>query len=184
MHKTHSKTPTHLLHHLLHKITHMSCALAVAIACFGPATASAQGGRQSIDWESTIKANGLLTTSVSTLAIYFTVQPIMSSTSSTSDLFFGTLDMARSFISTNSVAIAQDITMGAGDSIEDLAQLAGIKREHIPALAKLMHRERKKLIAILTEGPLTDQDVVHFSNIITEAMRHDPVLKTHRPKHT
>ena len=73
------------------------------------------------------------------------VDGVSSTTSSTSDALFG-CDQAQVYMDANAVALSQEITMGGGQTVTDLAGMAGIEPEDRAAFAKVLRAQHAALV--------------------------------------
>ncbi|MEM1347771.1 MAG: DUF3015 family protein [Myxococcota bacterium] len=133
---------------------------------------------QDIDWGPTIGLNLLTSTSTTSVLGMSFVSPISSSTSSTTETLFGSVDHTDRYLEHNSVALAHDITMGGGETLEDLAQLCGLHPTKHAAFASLVRRHRKELVRIMNGVPGDDRALA-FAQLIEDAMAMDPALSAH-----
>lgn len=133
---------------------------------------------QDIDWGQIVGLNLLTSTSTTSVMGMSVVSPITSTTSSMTETLFGSADHTDRYLEHNAVALAQDITMGGGQTIEDLAQLCGLEAEKHQAFAALVRRHRKELVQIMNGDPGSDRALA-FSQLIEDAMSMDPALSAH-----
>lgn len=59
------------------------------------------------------------------------------------------LDEARLYMEHNATALARDVTLGAGPTIDDLAQAMGLPRRRHAAFGRGLRRERAAIVAML-----------------------------------
>lgn len=83
----------------------------------------------------------------------------------------------EAYIRQNALALQQDMTIGAGHSIEDLAAVFRISKKNLPAFASAVHSHRDQLFALTHVEKLDEQRADKFFQIIATAMRQDPNLR-------
>lgn len=150
-----------------------SGALALATMMVFVSPAMAEGNETII-----IFTPGLFTTTTSGVVLT-AVDGVSSTTSSTSDALFG-CDQAQVYMDANAVALSQEITMGGGQTVTDLAGMAGIEPEDRAAFAKVLRAQHAALVPLL-EDEVTREDAEAFTRIITDAMREDEQLAKYLP---
>jgi hypothetical protein len=79
----------------------------------------------------------------------------------------------------NAVALQQDITLGAGDTVDDLAVAFQIPDEDRNSFARLLRHHRKKLLPLTDPESLDASRVRSFVGIIHRAMLEEPALREH-----
>src|SRR5690554_627240 len=82
----------------------------------------------------------------------------------------------EAYIRQNAVALQQDMTVGAGDSIEDLAAAFQVSEENIPAFAAALHAKRGELLPLTNVGELDQARADAFFEIIANTMNQTPAL--------
>lgn len=101
-----------------------------------------------------------------------------STTSSSSMAVFADADTTCQYMRHNAVALQQDMTLGGGRTMHDLAQLAGIAPEHRPAFARAVRRASPQLREILGDGGSFDRArLERFEQALRDAMRQDAALR-------
>lgn len=152
---------------MIRSIAHKVLPTLLLLTVMLPTTASAQ---ERIDWEATIALNGAITTSTSAVLLFGTLQPVLSTTSSVADVLFADVGHAQRYMNENAVALSQDIAIGAGHTVQDLAQMAGMVDGDMDALGRAMRTERVALLEILSKDHVTLKDVYEFSSLLKGAM--------------
>lgn len=139
--------------------------------CLFAASASAQDGGRTV----IIFTPGL--SSTTTTGVVLTVwDATTSSTSSTSDTLFGSCVHATLYFQQNATALEQAVALGAGESLEDLAQLAHIAPEDQAAFNQLLNARRGELLPLLSDPDFSEQHTRQISALILDAMRADARL--------
>ena len=87
---------------------------------------------------------------------------------------------AQAFFQANQFQLQEDLALGAGRSIEDLAALAQIRREHLPEFAHLLHTHREELLSLTDAEALTPKRAVQALRRIGELMANSPVFAEER----
>lgn len=101
-----------------------------------------------------------------------------STTSSSSAAVFANADVTCQYMRHNAVALQQDMTLGAGRTLQDLAQLGGIAPAHRGAFARAIRRASPQLRTILGDGEGFDQAALaRFDAALRQAMRQDAALR-------
>ncbi len=72
--------------------------------------------------------------------------------------------------------LEEDLALGAGQSLEDLAELAGIRREHLSHFTRMLQRNRVELRALLEAKSLTPARAAVALRRIGEWAEADPQL--------
>ncbi|MEC9440958.1 MAG: DUF3015 family protein [Myxococcota bacterium] len=121
---------------------------------------------------------GLFTTTT-TGVVLTAVDGVSSTTSSTTDAIFD-CDQAQVYMDANAVALSQEITMGGGQTVTDLAGMAGIEPGDRAAFAKMLRTQHASLVPLL-EDEVSREDAEAFTRIISEAMKQDESLSKYLP---
>lgn len=118
------------------------------------------------------------TSSTSAVVLITATNPFFSSSTSstTADTLFGSTQNTEQYMRANAVAMQEDIAVGGGRTIEDLASMCGLKPEDMSAFAKLLREQREPLIAMLEPSGLDATRAVQFAAHIEDAMRQDQRL--------
>ena len=69
---------------------------------------------------------------------------------------------AQLFLRSNAHQLEQDLALGAGRSIEDLAALAEIRPEHLPRFSRLLCEHREELLGLARPSVLTPERAAEF----------------------
>lgn len=145
---------------------------AIAVLLTG-SLASAQDDRQ-VTVITTLPVFGLTTT---TGVVMTVVDSTTSSTSTTRDILFGSTQHTTSYMANNANALTQDIVVGDGSSLKDLAQMAQIKAEDQGAFFAVLNNHSEDIIDLLADDNFGEQQALEITNIITDAMRENDQLK-------
>jgi hypothetical protein len=86
---------------------------------------------------------------------------------------FGQLDR---YIRDNAVALQQDLQVGGGQTVDDLAQLFGVPVVQRPVFARLLRAHSAQLIPLTTIPREDPARTRRFILIIAAAMSHDPTM--------
>lgn len=118
------------------------------------------------------------TSSTSAIVLITATNPFFSSSTSstTADTLFGSTQNTEQYMRANAVAMQEDIAVGGGRTIEDLASMCGLKPEDMSAFAKLLREQREPLIAMLEPSGLDATRAIKFAAHIEDAMRQDQRL--------
>jgi hypothetical protein len=82
--------------------------------------------------------------------------------------------LARAWLLANEVQLKQDLALGAGPSIDDLAGIAGIAPSHRAHFGRVLQRHRARL---LTPHEVTPQQAAELMSRIGELVLADPLLR-------
>jgi len=82
----------------------------------------------------------------------------------------------EAYIRQNAVALQQDMTIGAGESIDDLAAAFQVSEENIAAFAAALHAKRGELLPLTDVGALDEARANAFFEIIANTMNQTPAL--------
>jgi hypothetical protein len=85
-------------------------------------------------------------------------------------------EAAQAFLLTNRFQLQEDLALGAGRSIDDLAALARIRAEHLGRFAKLLRAHRAELLELADARALTPDRAVRALRRIGELAVEDPAL--------
>ena len=99
-----------------------------------------------------------------------------SSTSSTRDILFGSVDHTTSYLANNSAAVDHGLAMGSGAALEDLAQMANIEERDQLAFYELLHAHREALSTLLNSDGFGQAQALAMTRIIADAMAQDERL--------
>lgn len=83
----------------------------------------------------------------------------------------------ETYIRQNALALQQDITVGSGESIEDLAAAFRVSEEHLPAFASAIRSHREQLVPLTHVEKLDAKRAEQFFAIVARAMREKPALR-------
>ncbi len=83
---------------------------------------------------------------------------------------------AAAYLRANENQLRQDLALGAGRTVEDLAAAAGIRPENLPRFGRMLRRHRAELLAHLDGGPITHATALELLGRIGELAKQDPAL--------
>jgi hypothetical protein len=81
------------------------------------------------------------------------------------------------FLRSRSHQLREDLALGAGPAVEDLASLARIPREHLGIFGRLLRAHRKELLELADARTLTPERAVKWLQRVGEIARTHPVLE-------
>jgi hypothetical protein len=87
---------------------------------------------------------------------------------------------AQTYLRSRSHQLREDLALGAGPSIEDLATVARIRREHVGLFGRLLRAHRHELLALADARTLTPERAVEWLRRVGELARADPRLEEDR----
>ena len=155
------------------------CTPIVAAIALTPMASHAQDGGR-IDWEATLEYNLLLTSSTGVVALWSVLNPVFSTTSSTSsitDTLLGDIVMVEEYMEDNAVAMAHDISMGGGTTVEDLAAMAGLEPSEHAAFARALRSKRVELVELLDPETIDTRAATEFASIVESALLESDELR-------
>lgn len=161
--------------------TKRALGLALLTAMLTPALASAEHepGQEGGTTVMVISTAPSTSTSTTAAALITVTNPFFSSSTSstTADTLFGSKQDTENYIRQNAVAMQTDLSVGAGESVSDLASMCGIAQEDLAAFGKLLRAERATLLAYVDPASIDGDRAVGFAAHIEGAMRRDSRLK-------
>jgi hypothetical protein len=83
---------------------------------------------------------------------------------------------AQAFLRVHSLQLEEDLALGNGPVLADLAQAAEIRREHFGDFARLMHAHRHELLELATPETLTPERATAFLERVGTIAREHPAL--------
>lgn len=83
----------------------------------------------------------------------------------------------EAYLRQNAPALQQDMVVGAGDSIDDLAAAFHVSEENIPAFAAAVHAQRSALLPLTDVATLDEKRADAFFEIVAAAMTQTPALR-------
>ncbi len=87
------------------------------------------------------------------------------------------VEAARVFLAANRVQLSQDLALGAGRSIEDLAGAAGIRAENLGRFGRALRAHRAELAAMVQVEPLTRDAALTLLRRVGEIAEQDERLR-------
>jgi hypothetical protein len=84
---------------------------------------------------------------------------------------------ARLFLRAHEYQLAQDLALGAGPSIEELATAAEIQTENVARFGRLLRENRAELLALAQPSQLTSDRALEFFGRLGELAWADPQLE-------
>ncbi len=85
--------------------------------------------------------------------------------------------VALLYLRSNSDQLKQDLALGAGPTLDDLAGAAQIRRDHRGLFARVMQRNRRELLSLSDRGALTAERALQFLERVGTLVRADDVLR-------
>jgi hypothetical protein len=76
--------------------------------------------------------------------------------------------------------LREDLALGAGPTIEELASLARIRRENLGVFGRLLRTHRQELLALADARALTPERAVEWMRRVGELASTDPRLEQDR----
>jgi hypothetical protein len=144
----------------------MPALLALSLAV--PSTAFAQEDSNPVQDAADTAARGVLTTTIILIAAPLT--SILGGVSSTLGLTGSIFGQVDQYIRDNAVALQQDLQVGGGDTVNDLAQMFSIPPEHHAMFGQILRQHRAQLVP-LTANLNPDLDRARaFVTIVVEGM--------------
>lgn len=133
------------------------------------AESSANTSRSTGNSTYVVSAVGLSTGTLAAIgvAIYFSVKAAQPPVGAT----------ALRFLRANEDQLRQDLALGAGPALEDLAAAAEIRRAHAPRFYALLHQNRAELLELAEPSKLDEQRALLFLSAVGEYAQRDEVLK-------
>lgn len=145
---------------------------------------------EEIDWEATTQLN-LMTSSTSTsstsiFAVWAIIDPMFSTTTKVTDTISSSTNklldpftMTEQYVRHNQVALQQDITVGAGQTVEDLAALCGVSGDEVKPFGRALRAHRAAILAQINGQDLEREQIVAFVKELARAMNTDDALRAH-----
>jgi hypothetical protein len=87
---------------------------------------------------------------------------------------------AQTYLRSRTHQLREDLALGAGPTVEDLAALARIRREHLGIFGRLLRAHRHELLALADERTLTPERAAAWLRRVGELARTDPRLEEDR----
>ena len=84
---------------------------------------------------------------------------------------------AAAYLRANSAQLRQDLALGAGPTLDDLAAAAVIPREHRGRFGRVLQRHRVELLALGRPEELTAERALRLLERIGELVKRDPLLR-------
>lgn len=82
----------------------------------------------------------------------------------------------ETYVNNNAIALQGDITVGGGQSVDDLAKMCSVPKANTKAFGKLLQRNRKVLVPMLSKK-FDRATTVKFLKTIEQGMMQDKQLK-------
>lgn len=83
----------------------------------------------------------------------------------------------ETYIRQNALALQQDMTVGAGESVTDLAAAFQVSEQNLPAFAAAVHAHRAELLPLTDVSELNTERADAFFAIVATAMNQTPALR-------
>jgi hypothetical protein len=87
---------------------------------------------------------------------------------------------AQTYLRSRTHQLREDLALGAGPTIEELAAMARIRRENLGAFGRLLRTHRKELLALADVRALTPGRAVEWMRRVGEIASADPRLEEDR----
>lgn len=87
---------------------------------------------------------------------------------------------AQTYLRSRTYQLREDLALGAGPTIEELAAMARIRREHLPIFGRLLRAHRQELLAMAEVRALTPWRAVEWMRRVGEIASTDPRLEEDR----
>ncbi|WP_240359814.1 hypothetical protein [Pyxidicoccus trucidator] len=87
---------------------------------------------------------------------------------------------AQVYLRSRTHQLREDLALGAGPTVEDLAAAANIRRENLGTFGRVLRSHRKELLAMADERPLTPERALAWLERVGELARADPRLEEDR----
>jgi hypothetical protein len=87
---------------------------------------------------------------------------------------------AQLYLRSRTYQLREDLALGAGPSIDDLASLARIRRENVGRFGRLLRTHRRELLALADARLLTPERAEAWLRRVGELARTDPLLEEDR----
>jgi hypothetical protein len=86
----------------------------------------------------------------------------------------------QSYLNARTYQLREDLALGAGPTVEDLAALAHIRREHLGIFGRLLRAHRKELLELADTRALTPERALQWLQRVGEIALTDPRLEEDR----
>ncbi|WP_238539981.1 hypothetical protein [Corallococcus macrosporus] len=87
---------------------------------------------------------------------------------------------AQVYLRARTHQLREDLALGAGPTVEDLAAAARIRREHLGLFGRVLRANRKELLALAEERTLTPDRALAWLERVGELARAEPLLEEDR----
>jgi hypothetical protein len=87
---------------------------------------------------------------------------------------------AQTYLRSRAHQLREDLALGAGPTVEELAALARIRREHLGAFGRLLRTHRQELLALADVRTLTPERALAWLRRVGEIARTDSRLEEDR----
>jgi hypothetical protein len=105
------------------------------------------------------------------LAIYATVRANRRATAEE------TATTAMTYLKANAHQLRQDLALGAGPTLDDLAQASGISTQNRAGFARALQRHRRELLSLAKEEGLSPERALAFLSRVGELAYAEPALR-------
>ena len=75
----------------------------------------------------------------------------------------------KSYIRHNAVALQQDLTLGAGPTVDDLAQAFGVPEAEVADFGQALRSKRSTLVPLIGDGDVDDARTARFVDLVESA---------------
>ncbi len=88
----------------------------------------------------------------------------------------GPAKAAAAYLRAQELQLKQDLAAGAGPTIDDLAAMAHIRRDHLPRFGQLLRANRAELLSLAEPAKLTPDRALAFLRRVGDLTRADEIL--------
>jgi hypothetical protein len=89
-------------------------------------------------------------------------------------------EAAQVYLRSNTHQLREDLALGAGPTIEDLAAMARIRRENLGTFGRLLRAHRGALLALADSATLTRERALAWLERVGQLARTEPRLEEDR----
>lgn len=88
----------------------------------------------------------------------------------------------QDYLEQHRAQVNEGLALGAGDAVEDLAQLFGVPKTHLAPFGQLLRARRARLSMLMGHhAPISAQAALDFAQLIDQGLRSDPRLTAIAP---
>ncbi|WPB75416.1 hypothetical protein KYC5002_41290 [Archangium violaceum] len=89
-------------------------------------------------------------------------------------------EAAQAYLRARTHQLREDLALGAGPSIEDLAAMARIRRENLRIFGRVLHEHRRELLALAESSSLTPEHALGWLARVGQLARTEQRLEEDR----